>query len=99
MGRLTRTVRRDFAPITAIGVGTVALKYLAGDADVQAAVHELGLEYVIELDYGHAEIDTARMFTYGDGKEWVGIDGIRDGTPGFETVLSRDDMRLYRIVG
>ena len=31
-------------------------------------------------------------------EEWVGIDGIRDDTPGFRVLLSQGDMRLYEIV-
>ena len=37
------------------------------------------------------------LFTYSDGQNWQGILSITDETPGFEVVLSQDDMRLYRI--
>ena len=39
------------------------------------------------------------MWVYDDGALWRGIDGIDEDTPGFELVLKRDDMRLYKIVG
>ena len=32
-----------------------------------------------------------------DNELWSGIRAIDDSTPGFETVLSEGDMRLYRI--
>ena len=75
----------------------MGISRVATDADVQAAVREVGAQYVLHLDHNHYDIDTARMWTYGDGKLWVGIDGIRDDTQGFDVVLARDDMRLYKI--
>lgn len=73
------------------------LHTIANDPSVQDAVHNLGATYVIQLDQGHAELFVTRMWTYGDGKSWTGIDRINDATPGFDVVLARDDMRLYKI--
>lgn len=76
-----------------------SLSRIGSDERVRAAVDRIGAEYVLVLDQGEVEGDRPRFFTYENGKNWHGIESIRDGTPGFETVLSRGDMRLYRIVG
>lgn len=73
------------------------LSRIATDERVRAAVDRVGAEYVLVLDQGEIEGDRPRFFTYENGKNWRGIDSIRDDTPGFERVLSRGDMRLYRI--
>ena len=52
------------------------------------------------LDWGADELSPlgrSFFFTYGDGWKWQNMLSINDETPGFELVLSRDDMRLYRI--
>lgn len=67
--------------------------------DVRDAVKKIGAEYLIVLDQGKSEQESPRLFTYENGKNWKGIDSVDDDTPGFEIVLSRDDMRLYRISG
>lgn len=75
------------------------LSRIATDERVRAAVDRIGAEYVLVLDQGEIEGDRPRFYTYENGKNWRGIDSIRDDTPGFEVVLSRGDMRLYRIAG
>lgn len=70
---------------------------IAGDEDVREAVKSIGAQYVLQLDQGQPDIPSAYLFTYENGEKWQGIDAIRDDTPGFEVVLARDDMRLYRI--
>lgn len=69
----------------------------ATDAEVAAAVELVGIDYVLQLEQGERDWNHT-MWVYGDGELWRGLDAINDQTPGFELVLSRDDMRLYRIV-
>ena len=70
---------------------------IASDEQVRAAVESIGAEYVLVLDQGESNEDRPRLFTYENGKNWLGIELIRDDTPGLEKVLGRGDMRLYRI--
>lgn len=65
--------------------------------DVREAVSTIGGQYVLQLDQGEPYVESPRLFTYGEGEQWRGIDSIRDDTPGFEVVLAEDDMRLYKI--
>ncbi|CAK7057005.1 MAG: hypothetical protein MEEGG_00923 [Eggerthella lenta] len=73
------------------------LSEISANQDVRDAVDKIGAEYLIVLDQGKSEQESPRLFTYENGKNWKGIDSVDDDTPGFEIVLSRDDMRLYRI--
>lgn len=70
---------------------------IAEDENVRSAVKGIGAEYVLVLDQGESKEERPRLFTYENGRNWRGIEAIRDDTPGFEAVLSRGDMRLYRI--
>ena len=68
--------------------------------DVQSFLRESNIEYLILLDY--AEDFEEGSFAFCEdavtrSKQWSGILSIRDDTPGFEVVLARDDMRLYKI--
>ncbi len=69
---------------------------IADNGEVRKAVDDIGARYVIQLDCGEPNWNYM-MWLYGDGELWRGIDGVNESTPGFELVLSRDDMRLYRI--
>ena len=69
---------------------------IADNGEVRKAVDDIGARYVIQLDRGEPNWN-CMMWLYGDGELWRGIDGVDEDTPGFELVLSRDDMRLYRI--
>lgn len=78
---------------------------LAADARVKEAVRAIGAQYVLVLDQGKddaAESDDERwrfiLKDETDDEVWSGIRAIDDETPGFEIVLSQDDMRLYRMV-
>ena len=67
---------------------------------VRQAVRATGAEYALLLDQGgqsYSPRERRYLFTYSDGQNWQGILSITDETPGFEVVLSQDDMRLYRI--
>lgn len=71
----------------------------AESSDVQQAVSEIDARYVLLLDIGGERTESRR---YLDNSvvypvEWDGIDGIDDETPGFKTLLSEGDMRLYEI--
>lgn len=66
--------------------------------DVRDAVEEIGVEYVLVLDQGDGSDEYRFVLALSSYGYWDGIDGITDETDGFETVLARDDMRLYRII-
>ena len=72
------------------------LNRIATDERVRAAVESTGVEYVLQLERGKRSWNTT-MWTYRYGRLWRGIDNIDENTPGFELVLARDDMRLYKI--
>lgn len=72
------------------------LDELVENEDVRRAVDELGAEYVLLLDAGDTADAQPHLFSY-DPPNWLGITGVEDA-PGFELVLSRDDMKLYRIL-
>lgn len=94
--RYTRTYgKSDEVPESAVIRGRLCR--IAEDESVQQAVRSVGAQYVLQLDQGQPGVERNYMFTYDSGKNWRGIDAIRDDTPGFEVVLARDDMRLYRI--
>ncbi len=75
------------------------LSLISEDPSVAAAVEEVGARYVLVLD----QAGSAASYLDGRGmyhpEEFTGISGITDETPGFEVVLSRDGMTLYRILG
>lgn len=88
------------------------LNHVADNSAVRDAVERTGARYVIQLDH-HARPEPLPierpgqpsdagsglyMFSY-IPQQWAGIDAVSDYTPGFELVLSRGDMRLYRILG
>ena len=70
---------------------------IAKDEEVADAVRAVGVRYVLQLEQGERDWNHT-MWVYGDGQLWRGIDAIDENTPGFELVLSRDDMRLFEIV-
>lgn len=68
----------------------------ATNHEVQDAIDAVGAKYVLMLDYGH--IPYHRDWPAYSAENWEGITAIGDNTPGFESVLSEGDMRLYRIL-
>lgn len=72
------------------------LNELATNPDVQRAVRNTGVRYVLQLDKDNAEKQPGRHGGYKEG-QWIGIASIDDDTPGFTPVLSEGDMRLYKI--
>ena len=73
------------------------LRDVAKDEEVRNAVDTIAATYVLQLDRG-APNWNYMMWLYGDGELWRGVDGVTRFTGGFELVLDRGDMRLYRIV-
>lgn len=82
---------------------TIIRKHLdeyATNKDVQNAVKETNAEYLLLLDKGVSYEDGVWLPQYKEPheKEWAGINGVDDDTPGFEIVLADgDEMRLYKI--
>lgn len=55
------------------------------------------IEYVLMLDDGESEGEPERYFAGYNENDWSGITSINENTPGFSLVLTKDDMKLYRI--
>ena len=62
------------------------------------AFEEVGARYVLILDQGKSFRGQPKPNSYDDAL-WTGLMAITDDTPGFEVILSEEDMRLYRILG
>lgn len=73
------------------------LNKISSDPEVKSAVRTLGVKYVLLLDQGKKEDELVKLPQFGNPEYWTGITGINDLTPGFTTVLSEGDMRLYKI--
>lgn len=74
-----------------------SLDVIAFDPSVAKAVEAIGAEYLVKLDLDGRTDGNHFLFSY-EEEDWFGIDRVDDDTAGFEVVLSRGDMRLYRIV-
>ena len=72
------------------------LDKVAFDSSIQDAVRKTGAKYLLVLDQGKKPDDTPHFWSYFP-EQWKGIEDVDDSTPGFSVVLSRDDMRLYKI--
>ncbi len=68
---------------------------LATDEQVQSAVRQTGARYLLVMDAD----DIGGTFLDGPyhADQWEGIMSVGDSTPGFELVLRRGRLRLYRI--
>ena len=62
----------------------------------RSRLDEMEAEYVLLLDAGGEYEGRGWFWSYYD-TQWTGLNAITDDTPGFELLLARDDMRLYRI--
>ena len=69
---------------------------VATNEKVQKAVRARNIRYVLLLDLAGTSDRTLVEFRY-DEKNWRGVEGINDETPGFTLLLSEGDMRLYEI--
>ncbi|MDO5118703.1 MAG: hypothetical protein Q4D48_01355 [Coriobacteriales bacterium] len=65
---------------------------------VHDTVNSLDADYVLLLDLDGKRSDDRYWYGHYYENDWVGINAVTDDTPGFEVVLSRGDMRLYRVV-
>ena len=72
------------------------LDKVAFGSSIQDAVRKTGAKYLLVLDQGKKPDDTPHFWSYFP-EQWKGIEDVDDSTPGFSVVLSRDDMRLYKI--
>lgn len=68
------------------------------DEEVRYWVDELGIEYLMVLDYVDLSTASPEELEEIEESPWKDMIKIQDGTPGFELVLSEGDMRLYKIV-
>jgi hypothetical protein len=73
------------------------LDSLAADQSICSAVHREGIGYVLALAPAPT-LQTPRLSAGYSPEFWRGL-VIQPDTPGFELVLSRGDMSLYRITG
>ena len=73
-----------------------SLSAITSNNAVKDVVHESGACYVLLLETDQKESDPTYP-TY-NKDDWKGLQSITDKTPGFEVVLAKDDMRLYKIV-
>lgn len=71
------------------------LDQIANNEAVENAVDEIGARYVLKL---HLDPDSNNDRNQWTPEAWTGLNNITDETPGFEVVLSDDDMRLYKIL-
>ncbi len=76
----------------------VALDDITTNPAVREAVDHIGAEYVLILSQNKSEKSYINLRGTYRPLIFVGLDQITDTTPGFEVVLSQDDMRLYRIL-
>ena len=70
-----------------------ALVDIERNPSVQQAIREIGAKYVLVLD---APGEAGFFHSY-KPEEWKGIQSIDEGTPGFDLVASKDDMKVFRI--
>ncbi len=70
-----------------------SLDAVAEDPQVSSALSNKDVHWLLILDYQGGEYDTVEF----NREAWQGIVNVKDETPGFELVLSKDDMRLYKI--
>ncbi len=72
------------------------LNSIATDEMVREAVKSTGAKYVMLLD---ADDSSGLFHTYGRDGRWAAFYSINENTPGFKLLLSKDDCRLYEILG
>lgn len=77
------------------------LNEISDDETVQEAAKDIGVKYILFLDYGLGENASIYTANFKDGEfdnnAWTGFLAISDETPGIELVLKDEDMRLYKI--
>ena len=69
---------------------------VATNKDVQQALKDVGIEYVLVLDVGETFLDQEHVYCF-DRVLWTHIQAITEDTPGFSVVLQDGDMALYHM--
>lgn len=72
-----------------------SLDTYAYDEEVGSALEITNAKYVLLLDSLQYD-ERIHVFTY-NPEDWSGINSVKESTEGFELVLEKDDMRLYKI--
>lgn len=68
------------------------------NSEVQKAVKKTGAQYLLLLDKDFdAKHGKSSLFDKFHSRDWKGFVSLTDETPGFEVILAKDDMRLYKI--
>lgn len=93
---ITRWSDEGISPVTNIRLLQRGFDDIATNSSVRRAADELGVKYVLMLDQGHEPFHDY-WEPYSDSN-WVGVLSIDEDTPGFELVMSEDDMKLYRVL-
>ena len=70
---------------------------LSYNVDVQNAIREANIKYVLVLDMGGQATAERCYYGYYAPSKWPGINAIDDETPGLKCLLAEGDMRLYEI--
>lgn len=73
------------------------LDEISWNEEVKESACSVGAKYLMMLDYGKGETGEGCLRYYVKN-DWVGLNAVTDNTPGFEVVLAKDDMRLYRLI-
>lgn len=63
---------------------------------VADAMERCSISYVLLFDSGLDDISPT--FNNYDSRDWGGIQRINDASPGYQLVLAKDNMRLYKVV-
>ena len=72
------------------------LRDIESSPELQSLASKYGIRYLIVLDDKTSDHPTTYTYIF-DPEEWQGVQSIDENTPGFNLVLSKDDMRLYEI--
>lgn len=73
------------------------LDEISWNEEVKEAARSVGAKYLMMLDYGKGETGEGCLQYYVKN-DWTGLNAVTDNTPGFEVILAKDDMRLYRLI-
>lgn len=71
------------------------LNEISYNQEVKQAIQNTNANYVVLLEEG--TLETKSTFPTYNKEDWAGINQINENTPGFEVILQRDGMGLYRI--
>lgn len=72
-----------------------SLAFYMDNEEARLALERINAKYVLLLDSSKRD-DRNHVFTY-HAEDWVGIDYVGEAKNGFELVLEKDDMKLYKI--